>query len=139
MRETTTLADRIDTAPDENTDTRAARLGLSVAPETLAHLPESAGAWHESPEEIARALAWGERKARLMAWVRDAMRRRLSDAERRCIELHFQEGLSFREAGARSGAHASSVHRTLKRALEKLREAAASDPETAALLRERRW
>ena len=118
---------------------RENRLTITVPPETLADLPESAGAWRETPEEVERALAWGERKARMIAWVRETVRRRLSDSERRCVELHFFEGLSCREAAARAGTSPSSMHRGLQRALEKLRDAAETDPETAALLRERQW
>ncbi len=119
-------------------NTRAARLGVCVPPELLADLPESAGMWHESAEEVERALAWGERKQMLIAWVREMLRRRLSESERRCVELYFFEGLSYREAGARAGTTASSVHRGLQRALEKLREAAETDREIAVLIRKRR-
>jgi len=118
--------------------TRANRLGISVPPEALAGLPESAGAWHETREEVERALAWGARKSRLVAWVRETVRRRLSETERRCIELHFFGGLNCREAAARAGISPSSMHRGLQRALEKLREAAETDPEIAQLLRDRR-
>jgi DNA-directed RNA polymerase specialized sigma24 family protein len=129
-----------DAANAENamTHTRAHRLGISVPPEALAALPESAGAWHESPDEVDRALVWGERKATLMTWVRETMRRRLSDTERRCIEMIFFEGLSCREAAARTGTSPSSTHRGLQRALEKLRDAAETDPEMALLGRKRR-
>ena len=118
--------------------TRAIRLGITVPPEAMAGLPESAGAWHETREEVERALIWGAQKARLIAWVRETVRRRLSETERRCIDLHFFEGLGFREAAARAGTSPSSMHRGLQRALEKLREAAETDPEIAQLLRDRR-
>jgi RNA polymerase sigma factor (sigma-70 family) len=119
-------------------DTRVNRLGISLPAEAMAHLPESAGAWHESREEVERALVWGGHKARLIAWVRETLRRRLSETERRCVELHFFEGLSRREAARRAGITPSSMHRGLRRAVEKLREAAETDPEIARLLRERR-
>lgn len=118
--------------------TRANRLGISVPPEAMAGLPESAGAWHETREEVERALVWGAHKAGLIAWVRETVRRRLSETERRCIELHFFEGLNCREAAARLGTSPSSMHRGLQRALEKLRDAAKTDPAIAPLLRERR-
>ena len=118
--------------------TRANRLGISVPPEALAGLPESAGAWHETREEVEQALAWGAHKARLIAWVREMMRRRLSENERRCVELHFFEGLGFREAAARTGTSPSSMHRGLQRALIKLREAAETDPDLAPMLRDKR-
>ena len=117
---------------------RENRLTVTVPPEAMFGLPESAGAWHESREEVERALAWGERKAILIAWVRETLRRRLSENERRCIELRFFEGLSCREVAAKAGTTPSSVHRGLQRALEKLREAAETDPDIAPLMRKRR-
>ncbi len=122
-------------AEEGSRDTRTIRITISVPPEALADLPESAGPWHETREEVERALARGERKRILIAWVRETLRRRLSENERRCIELHFFEGLSHREAAARTGTTPSSVHRGLHRALEKLREAAETDPEIASLFR----
>jgi DNA-directed RNA polymerase specialized sigma24 family protein len=134
-----TLENIINTADTESggEQTRVNRLGISVPPEAMNGLPESAGAWHETREEVARALAWGERKGRLIAWVRETVRRRLSYRERRCIELHFFEGLSCREAAARAGTSASSMHRGLRRALDKLRDAAETDPSVSPLLRRR--
>ena len=117
---------------------RENRLTITAPPEALADLAESAGTWHETPEEVERALAWGERKERMIAWVRETVRRRLSDSERRCVELRFFDGLSCREAAARAGTSVSSMHRGLQRALDKLREAAETDPDIASLLRPRR-
>jgi RNA polymerase sigma factor (sigma-70 family) len=125
-------------AEDGGRHTRTIRVTISVPPGALAGLPESVGPWHESREEVERALAWGERKRMLIAWVCETVQRRLSENERRCIELHFFEGLSHREAAARTGTTPSSVHRGLQRALEKLREAAETDPEIAPLLRKRK-
>ncbi len=142
MRNTRTFEKVIHTAAGkqegDRVSTRANRLAVSVPPESMVHLPESAGAWHETREEVERALAWGEHKAQLIAWVRETLRRRLSETERRCIELHYFAGLGCREAAARAGISPSSMHRGLQRALEKLREAAETDPDIARLLRGRR-
>ncbi len=124
-------------AEDNGKYAREIRLTISVPPESMAGLPESAGIWHESKEEVEQALAWGERKRMLIAWVRETVRRRLSENERRCIEMHFFEGLSRREAAARAGTNPSSVQRGLQRALEKLRDAAENDPDVAPMLRKR--
>ena len=125
-------------AEDGGRHTRTNRLAISVPPKALADLPESAGIWHESREEVERALARGERKAMLIAWVRETLRRRLSENERRCIKMLFFEGLSRREAAARAGTTPSSVQRGLQRAIEKLRDAAKTDPEIAPLLRNKK-
>ena len=101
--------------------TRAGRNAILMGPEAL-HLFENArGAWYEPPEEIEAGLEWGKRKAELLAWVRRQIGRHLTPRERRCVELYFFEGLTYREAGEKTGTNASSVHRAVTRSLRKLR------------------
>ena len=80
--------------------------------------------WYESQEDVEAGLRLGEEKAELMKWVRRQMGRRLTIRERRCIELYYFEGLTFREVGDRTGTNASSVFRAIKRAVRKLHTAA---------------
>lgn len=81
--------------------------------------------WHESRDDRERGLRWGREKARLLKWVRNQMGRRLTPTERRCVELHYFEGLTFREAARHTGTQPSSVCRAVQRSIRKLRQAAA--------------
>lgn len=101
--------------------TRAGRNAVLMESKAL-HLFENArGAWYETPEEIEAGLEWGKRKAELLTWVRRQIGRHLTPRERRCIELYFFEGLTYREAGEKTGTNASSVHRAVTRSLRKIR------------------
>ncbi|MCC6490551.1 MAG: hypothetical protein IT364_23905 [Candidatus Hydrogenedentes bacterium] len=100
--------------------TRAGRNAILMGPEALHLFENSRGAWFETPEEIEAGLEWGKRKAELLAWVRRQMGRRLTQRERRCMELYFFEGLTYREAGEKTGTNASSVHRAVTRSLRKI-------------------
>ena len=104
--------------------TRAERNAVDYHPASLERMPEKRGLWYETPEEVAAGLAWGQRKAELLRWVRRQMGRRLTERERRCIELYFFEGLDYRGVASQSGLSVSSAHRNVKRALRKLRQAA---------------
>lgn len=110
---------------DHETRPRAERFKVVMSPDILKGFAIEQGAWYETQGEIEAGLRWGEEKARLLRWVRKQMTRRLTARERLYLELHFFEGLSFREAALRSGTNASSVHRGVTRALRKLRTAAA--------------
>jgi len=104
---------------------RARRFELVVGPNIIQIHNTQESAWYETPEEIEAGLKWGEEKAKLLKWVRRAMGRKLTLRERRCVELYYFEGLSFREVGRRTGTNASSCCRAITRAVRKLR--AASD------------
>lgn len=106
----------------------ADRFQVNYCPFSLAERTNEDGAWHETEAEIARGLAWGEEKARLLKWVRYQMRRRLTDKQRRCIELHYFRGLSFTEIQAQTGISGPSACRIVQRGIERLRVAARVDP-----------
>ncbi|MDZ4857828.1 MAG: sigma-70 family RNA polymerase sigma factor [Candidatus Hydrogenedentes bacterium] len=105
---------------------RARRFELVVSPTIIGMHNVTEAAWYETPEEIEAGLRWGEEKAKMLAWVRRAMGRRLTVRERRCLELYYFEGLTFREVGDRTGTNASSVYRAIGRAVRKLRAASQS-------------
>lgn len=106
------------------TGNRASRLAVQVSPGALKHIPECRGAWYESEEEIEEGLRRGAEKAKLLRWIRQAMGRRLTLREQRCVELYFFEGMTLREVGEATGTDPSSVCRAVHRSLRKLRHAA---------------
>lgn len=81
--------------------------------------------WYESPEDIEAGLERAKERAKLLRWVRIQMSRRLTKRERRCIELYFFKGMTFREAAEATQTTPSSIHRAVRRSLLKLRHAAA--------------
>jgi RNA polymerase sigma factor (sigma-70 family) len=97
-----------------------------VDPANFDFVGETDSPWHETAEEIEDALEYGKEKARLLKWVRRHMRSKLTARERRCVELLFFHGLSYREAAERTGIHPSVVHRSVQRGLVKLRRQLAS-------------
>ena len=103
---------------------RASRFAIYVGPQFMDFRTTTDAMWYESPEDVEEGLRWGEEKAALLQWVRRQMGRRLTKRERRCIELYYFEGLTFREVGSRTGTNASSVYRAIRRALRKLHAAA---------------
>jgi RNA polymerase sigma factor (sigma-70 family) len=103
---------------------RADRHESILSPDIMRSFRIEQSAWHEDPEDIAKKIAWGKRKAFLLAWVREQMEIRLTQRERHCIELYYFRGLTYREAGAATNTNASSVYRAVQRSIRKLREAA---------------
>jgi len=109
-------------------NTRAERLRLCFDPNALDRFEVNHGAWFEPPEEIARGLRQGQRKAVLLAWVRAQMLLVLTPREQQCLELYyFQGGMTYEAIGRRTGTHASSCCRAVHRALRKLRAAKERD------------
>ncbi|HNR36551.1 MAG TPA: sigma factor-like helix-turn-helix DNA-binding protein [Candidatus Hydrogenedentes bacterium] len=104
---------------------RAPRV-VPLDPGYFASISEKSSPWHEDEQAIEEGLEWGRQKARLLRWVRLEAGRRLTARERQCLEMHFFEGITFAEMGARTGTNASSAHRAVRRSLRKLREAARS-------------
>ena len=103
---------------------KAERYGLRIHPARMARLAVSDGFWYEDPETVRRKLKEGRRREELLAWVRRRMRDRLTAREAECVRLHYFEGLAYRAIEARLGIGLATVHRGLRRALEKLRRAA---------------
>lgn len=112
---------------DDLPRTRAARFAISFNPQSIDGFDSSRGAWHETAEDIEEGIAWGEEKDRLLSWVRRQTDHRLTAVERHAVQQYFFEGLTYREAAARTGVNASTVHRAVRRAIRKLKEAAAED------------
>lgn len=106
---------------------RAQRLEVFVGNEWIEELPSTGTFWHETERQVAERLTWGREKARLLAWVRRQMAHRLTECERAAVELHYFEGLSFRDAAERLRRNPSSVCRAVQRSIRKLRQAAAED------------
>lgn len=103
---------------------RASRFVVYARPEFMQFRTIQEAMWYETPEDIADGLRWGEEKAALLKWVKRQVGRRLTKRERRCIELYYFEGLTFREVGDRTGTNASSAFRAIKRAVRKLHASA---------------
>lgn len=76
--------------------------------------------WHETPEEIEAGLAWGERKAFLMLWLRRHMGKVLSRRQRKVVELYLFRGMTFREIAKATGADRSTVCRAMKGSVVRL-------------------
>jgi len=67
-------------------------------------------------QEMERAL--------LMRWVRREMGRRLTRRERQMVELHYLEMMTIEEVARHKRVHFSTVFRSLRRSVGKLRNAA---------------
>jgi len=104
--------------------TRADRHESLLSPEIMWSFRIEQSAWHETKADVDVAIAWGRRKAVLLAWVREQMHIALTARERHCLELYYFRGLTYREAGAATGTNASSVYRAVQRSIRKLRKAA---------------
>lgn len=114
--------------PPHKRSTRAQRLAYPVSPHIIAVLRESRNVWFENNDEIEAGLDWGARKAALLRWVRLQMGRRLTKAERRCVELHYFAALNYSETAKKIGVRPCTVSRAIRRSLQKLRQAAKEDP-----------
>jgi len=108
--------------------TRAERNARYGNPGWLDTFENAAGPWHETPDEVRAALAWGERKRRLLQWVRGHMETRLTARERECVRLYYFQGFTYEVIGRVTGTHRSSVCRAIHRGLRKLRAARDADP-----------
>jgi len=105
-----------------------------MGPDVMGLYENERGAWFETPEEIQRGIEWGKKKSQLLRWVRKQMGRKLTARERRCVELYFFEGHTYREIGRITGTNASSAHRAVARSLRKLKaEAREEEPRLARL------
>lgn len=107
--------------------TRAGRNAIAMSLETMRHFESERAAWFETPAEIEEGIEWGKRKAVLLRWVRRQMNAHLTQRERRCVELYFFEGHTYREIGRITETNASSAYRAVARSLRKLRVQAKED------------
>lgn len=118
--------------------TYADRFKVNCDPAIIESYGNGDGPWSETETEVAAGLAWGEEKARLLKWVRKQMRRRLTQKQRRCIELYYFEDLTFAEIGKKTGCAPSSACRSVHRGLKRLQAAAKLDPPAHLVPRRRR-
>ena len=99
---------------------RASRLAIHIDPEVMARMGESRGAWFESPEEIEAGIEWGLQKEELLRWVHRQMGRRLSKRERRCLELYFFQGMTYKQVAKSLGISPTGAWRAVRRSLATL-------------------
>lgn len=97
---------------------------MAVAPDKLAYMAERVPDWREKPEDIAEGLAWGRDKKRLLAWVKETMKERLTEREQFCLYLHFFHGITYEAIAQQTNTNRSSVYRAAQRGIRRLREAA---------------
>ena len=118
--------------------TREWRPEITVNPAKLERIANRRS-WHSDPElEVAAAKRQDAEQALLLRWVRREMGRRLTKREQRLVELYYLEAKTLEEVARRRKIHASTVSRSLRRAVGKLRAAAhemagKEEPRQAAL------
>jgi|GEM_PF-1023299 len=112
---------------------------ISVDPAVIARVNRDKGIWHETASEITQALDAACERALLLQWVRREMGRRLNPRESRFLEERYFLARSAAAVARDNGVDRSTVNRSLKRAIEKLRQAAlengAGTPEDDAVVR----
>jgi DNA-directed RNA polymerase specialized sigma24 family protein len=113
--------------------TRVERNTGRYEPSFFNSLTEDRSAWHESPREIQAGLQRGKRKAVLLRWVRREMERRLTRRQRQYMDLYYFRGMSYAAIGRATGTNPSSVCRSVRRALNRLTDAAEQLDEQDAL------
>lgn len=118
---------------------RTPEFEISCDPAVFAGAGETRSPWYETESEVEAALAAGQEKALLLCWVRREMRRHLTPRERRFLEQHYFNAVAMEEVARRNGVHKTTVSRSLKRAVAKLRQAALNNgrttPEDEAVIR----
>ena len=100
------------------------RLGRAVHPRILARLSILDCPWHETPREAEKSTILNRRKEAQLEWVKGQMYVRLTKLERTCINLHYFQDLSLRDAAILLNTNRSSVHRAVQRGIRKLQSAA---------------
>ena len=97
---------------------------ITVEPARMAYLVER---YHGSPgmrrDQEAETRKQAE-QALLMRWVRREMGRRLTPQEQRLVELYYLEMMTLIEVAYCRKVHFSTVSRSLRRSVGKLRRAA---------------
>lgn len=102
----------------------ADRFKVNCCPSIMAGFTNEEGAWSEDEREIRAGLAWGGEKERLLNWVRQQMRRQLTQKQRRAIELYYFKDLTYVQIARKMGCSPSAACRSVHRGLERLRCAA---------------
>ncbi|MFA7693423.1 MAG: sigma-70 family RNA polymerase sigma factor [Candidatus Hydrogenedentes bacterium] len=103
---------------------RQSRREYSYDPHILARKFQKSGLWEESEEEIEAALKAARERDLLLNWVRREMRRRLTKKERRYLEARYLSNQSVAALAQRYDVHLSTVYRTIRSAIRKLKQAA---------------
>lgn len=104
--------------------TRQWRPEITVEPVRMAYIVE-----HHRCSRITYRDEEAEKReqaeqALLMRWVRREMGRRLTPHERRLVELYYLEMMTLKEVADSRKVHFSTVSRSLRRSVGKLRRAA---------------
>lgn len=99
------------------------RLGKKLGAGLLHRLSATDSPWYETQDEIRDQLRWGRVKAQQLKWVRSQIVLRLTKMEGQCIRFYYFKGLTYREIAANLGTNVSTVHRTVRRGIRKLRRA----------------
>ena len=106
-------------------NTRQWRPEITVEPVRMAYVVERhrRHALSTQREQEAEKRKAAE-QALLMRWVRREMGRRLTRHERQMVELYYLEMMTLEEVAHRRKVHFSTVSRSLRRSVGKLRHAA---------------
>lgn len=119
--------------------TRVERNTGRYAPAYFNSLTEDRSAWYESPREVREGLRRGRRKEILLSWVRREIDRRLTPCQKRYVALYYFRGMSYAAIAAVFDVPPSSVCRVVRRALDRLIDAAnrldGEDPLDQAVMR----
>lgn len=93
---------------------------ISVEPDALEYIADRRRRCCDPEAEQRRE----EEHALLMRWVRREMGRRLSAQERQMVEMYYLEMMTLAQVARNRKVHPSTVSRTVRRSVGKLRRAA---------------
>ncbi len=97
------------------------RLGLRAGVHRYESLSLESSPWYESPEEVEAAIVQCEKNRAQVVALLTIMRETLTLSECRAMELHYLQGMSYRQAGLVMGRNASTVYRYVQRAIKKMK------------------
>lgn len=103
----------------------------SLSPEIIGNFSNEDNCWFETDEEKELMLEWGRKKRKLISWLRKKMKRRLTQSELYYIEMHFFQGKTYREIGKECGKSPSSICRSIRRSMHKLKTLSQKHPDYA--------
>ena len=98
-------------------------LERSFGPMALDRFSNEQALWHETPDEKRDGLRKGRRRARILAAVRKAIARNLTEKQRFCVREHFFEGKTMRRIAAEQGLHHSTIAQHIKAGVRRIRKA----------------